>query len=101
MIRIGIIGCGNVLSAYRAAIDKLRGRGLAEVILACGRESQRAAACAELAIRRFTTNEKEVLDSPDVDLVLILTSMSQHARLARAALQAGKHVLVEKPLATT
>ena len=36
-VRIGIIGCGNVLSAYRAEIDKLRLKGLAEVALACGR----------------------------------------------------------------
>ncbi len=100
LVRLGIIGCGNVLSAYRAAIDKLRARGLAEVLLACGRESQRAAACAELHIEHFTTNEKEVTDSPDVDLVLILTSMPHHGHLARAALEAGKHVLVEKPLAT-
>jgi predicted dehydrogenase len=100
-VRIGIIGCGNVLSAYRAAIDKLRVRGLAEVVLACGRESQRATACTELAIQGFTTDENEVIGSPDVDLVLILTSMPEHARLARTALGAGKHVLVEKPLATT
>jgi len=36
-----------------------------------------------------------------VDVVLILTSMTEHARLARAALEAGKHVLVEKPFATS
>ena len=39
--------------------------------------------------------------APDVDLVIILTSMPEHARLATAALRAGKHVLLEKPLATT
>ena len=38
---------------------------------------------------------------PDVDAVLVLTSMPEHGRLARAALEAGKHVLVEKPVATT
>src|SRR6185503_11366603 len=52
-VRIGIIGCGNVLSAYRASIDKLRLRGLAEVVAACGRASQRDAACAELGVQRF------------------------------------------------
>ena len=100
-VKIGIIGCGNVLSAYRAEIDKLRIKGLAEVVLACGRASQRDIACAELGIQSFTTDEKDVIGSPDVDLVLILTSMPQHARLARAALEAGKHVLLEKPLATS
>src|SRR5687767_1667342 len=99
--RIGIIGCGNVLSAYRLALEKLRARGWADVIVACGREGQRATTCTELAVDHFTTDEKEVLNSPEVDVVVILTSMSQHGRLARAALEAGKHVLVEKPLATT
>ena len=98
-VRLGIIGCGNVLSAYRAEIDRLRLKGMVEVVRACGRASQSDTACAELGLQHFTTDENEVLGSPDVDLVLILTSMPQHAPLARAALEAGKHVLVEKPLA--
>jgi len=100
-VRLGMIGCGNVLSAYRTEIDKLRVKGLVELALACGRASQRETACAELGLEHFTTDEREVIDSPGIDLVLILTSMPQHARLARAALEAGKHVLVEKPLATS
>src|SRR5439155_8670259 len=100
-VRLGMIGCGNVLSAYRTEIDKLRVKGLVELALACGRASQRETACAELGLEHFTTDEREVIDSPGIDLVLILTSMPEHARLARAALEAGKHVLLEKPLATT
>jgi predicted dehydrogenase len=100
-IRIGVIGCGNVMSAYRTAIEKLRARGLIEVTLACGRAGQRDAAEAALAAERFTTDAHEVTSSPDVDLVLVLTSMLEHARMAAASLKSGKHVLVEKPLATT
>ena len=99
-VRIGIIGCGNVLSAYRATIDKLRLRGAAEVVIACGRTSQRGGACVELGVQRFTTDAQEVFAAPEVDVVVILTSMTEHARLARAALEAGKHALVEKSLAT-
>jgi predicted dehydrogenase len=100
-VRLGIIGCGNVLGAYRAAIDRLRLRGAAEAAVACGRERQRAAALAELRVERFTTVAGDVIGAPDVDVVVILTSSGEHARLARAALEAGKHVLLEKPLATT
>lgn len=100
-VRFGVIGCGNVLSAYRAALDKLKSAGVAEVTIACGREKQRDSACAELRPQEFTTRPGDVIDSEKVDAVLILTSMTEHARLARAALEAGKHVLVEKPLATT
>jgi len=100
-LRLGIIGCGNVLTAYGPAIQEQRARGLAEAVLACGRESQRDFAIAQLGTVRFTTKPDDVLRSPDVDAVVILTSMPQHASLARTALEAGKHVFVEKPLATS
>jgi len=99
LIRLGIIGCGNVLEAYAPQCERLRAGGLAELVVACGRESQRKRAAA-LGVPRFTTREADVLGSPDVDVVVILASMPQHARLARAALEAGQHVLLEKPLAT-
>ena len=100
-LRLGIIGCGNVLTAYGPAIQQQRARGLAEAVLACGRASQCDFATAQLGAIRFTTNPEDVLRSPDVDAVVILTSMPQHASLACAALLAGKHVFVEKPLATS
>lgn len=99
-VRLGIIGCGNVLDAYLPQCHKLCQRGLAEVLLAAGRDEQKERAL-KLGVPRFTTNAHEVIASSDVDLVLILTTMNEHARLAREALEAGKHVLVEKPLATS
>src|SRR5262249_55104361 len=98
-VRLGIIGCGNVLDAYMTQCDKLRTRAQAELIIGCGREGQRERAL-ELGLSTFTTQEKDVLSSPDIDVVIILTSMNEHARVARAAIEAGKHVLLEKPLAT-
>jgi predicted dehydrogenase len=99
-LRIGIIGCGNVLEAYVPQCEKLARRGLAELVLGCGRESQRARALAQ-GIPRFTTEPAEVLGARDIDLVVILTSIPTHAAMASAALEAGQHVLLEKPLATT
>ena len=43
----------------------------------------------------------EVVGADDVDVVLVLTSMNEHGPLAKAALEAGRHVLVEKPMATS
>jgi predicted dehydrogenase len=99
-LRIGVIGCGNVLTAYRSPMEKLRARGLADVTVVCGRDSQRDSALAQSAAPTFTSRSEDVIRSNEVDLVLILTSMPEHARLAAGALSAGKHVLVEKPLAT-
>lgn len=47
-----------------------------------------------------TTNYEEVLNDPDVDLVMICTRHDNHAALVLQALEAGKHAFVEKPLAT-
>jgi len=100
-VRLGIIGCGNVLGAYRTAIERLCSRGQATVTAACGRDSQRESAAATLPGTPFTTDASRILTGSDVDLVLILTSMPEHGGLVRTALEAGKHVVVEKPLATT
>ena len=50
--------------------------------------------------QRFTPDFEEVVDAADVDVVLITTSMLEHGMITRAALEAGKHVLVEKPMST-
>lgn len=100
-LRVGVIGCGNVLGAYRPELERLRARGWTEAVAACGWEPQRDAARAAFPAARFTTQAEEVYQAPDVDLVAVLTSMPQHGPLAVAAFRAGKHVLVEKPLATS
>ena len=48
----------------------------------------------------FVTDYKKVLQDQDIDVVLILTSMLEHSKIAKAALLYNKHVLVEKPMAT-
>src|SRR5688572_24115688 len=78
-IRIGVIGCGNVLSAYRASLEKLRSAGVAETTFACGRAAQAEEARKALGAVRFTTEAEVLLKSAEVDVVLILTSMKEHA----------------------
>ena len=51
------------------------------------------------AIPRFTTDYRTLVTDAELDLVVVLTSPIYHEPIARAALAAGKHVLVEKPLA--
>ena len=102
-VRVGIIGCGSVMQgAYMAQLNHLRGRGEVEIVAACDRdESLRARVQEAFRIPRFTTDAREVIEADEVDLVLVLTSIAAHAELAAAALAAGKHVLVEKPMATS
>jgi predicted dehydrogenase len=102
-VRIGVVGCGNVLEVgYWPLLERLRARGLADVVMACDRRAElRDIVAARYGVQRFTLDYRELVESPEVDLVLVLTSMPLHAPVSRAALEAGKHVLVEKPLATT
>lgn len=102
-IRIGIVGCGSVMQRpYMSLIDQLRLRNLVQVVVACDVvEDRRQVVTESFGIPRFTTDYRQVVEADDVDLVLVLTSMLEHAEITRAALHAGKHVLVEKPMATS
>jgi len=100
-VRIGIIGCGNVLGAYLAVAERLQKQGHAEVVALCGPEKHRRRVCEELRIPGFHPEPEQLIAREDIDLVVILTPMPTHAPLARAALQSSKHVLVEKPMAVT
>jgi predicted dehydrogenase len=100
-VRIGIVGCGNVLSAYWPQAQRLRLLGEAEVVAACGRPGQRDLLVDQLGVRTFVTNYRDLLASDEVDLVLVLTSTPSHFEISKAALEASKHVLTEKPLAMT
>ena len=99
-VRLGIAGCGNVLGAYLALAARLRQQGLADIAVLCGRERQRATALAGWPTAEFLTDYAALLARKDVDAIVLLTPMREHAPMAKAALQAGKHVLVEKPMAT-
>jgi predicted dehydrogenase len=67
-----------------------------------GRDAKRVeAARARFGWERAETDWRRVIDDPDIDVVDICSPGSSHAEIAIAALDAGKHVLCEKPLANT
>src|SRR5262249_48563420 len=71
-------------------------------VAACDvKEEKREFVRERFGITRFSTDYHDLVRLDDVDLVLVLTSMPAHGPIARAALEAGKHVLVEKPMAGT
>ena len=68
----------------------------------CGRDRSRVAAAADrLGWAAWETDWKRLIERDDVDLVDVCTPGSSHAEISIAALEAGKHVLCEKPLANT
>jgi predicted dehydrogenase len=102
-IRVGVIGVGSVAEKYIPMVQRMNiPRQRTDVTVVSDiNEKQREVALRRYGIENFATNPQEVIDSSDVDVVLILTSMQAHYELAKSALKAGKHVLVEKPMAMT
>jgi predicted dehydrogenase len=96
-LRVGLVGCGAFARFSMARYRQLPGVTIAAVADIDPAAARRAA--GELGAEPRSPDA--VLAAPDVDLVYIATPPAFHFRQARAALEAGKHVLVEKPLATT
>src|SRR5262245_12077779 len=68
----------------------------------CGRDADKVAGAARtLGWRTHTTDWHTLIERDDIHLVDVCTPGSSHAEIAIAALDAGKHVLCEKPLANT
>jgi predicted dehydrogenase len=103
-VRIGIVGCGSVMRGpYTRQIQRMRAEGMAvEVTATCDVVADRRRIVRErFGDVLFSADYRAVVEADNVDLVLALTSMPEHGPVARAALEAGKHVLVEKPMAVT
>jgi predicted dehydrogenase/threonine dehydrogenase-like Zn-dependent dehydrogenase len=98
-IRVALVGAGAfALGMHLPNLSKLRDRYELTTVMS------RTGANALMAANRFgaakaTTDFDEVIGDPDIELVLIATRHDQHTGLALRALEAGKHVFVEKPLA--
>lgn len=98
-IRLAVVGAGAYakgmhLPILRDLADRFYVRA---VVSRTGHNAKETASA--FAADYATTDYREVLDDPDVDAVLIATRHNLHASMTLEALQAGKHVLVEKPLA--
>ncbi|RYG88528.1 Gfo/Idh/MocA family oxidoreductase, partial [bacterium] len=95
-LRIGIVGAGNISGIY------LKNLGLfpsTEVVAVADLDVARAREVADSAGIANAMSTDELLAHPDVDLVLNLTIPAVHGQIARRAIEAGKHVYNEKPLA--
>ena len=99
MLRLGVIGCGywgpNLVRNFSSIPD-------ATVVAVCDIDPRRLHSIqAEYPSVSTTTDAASLIARTDIDAVAIATPVSTHFDLALAALRAGKHVLVEKPLAAS
>lgn len=96
-VHIGIIGAGGFCQSVH--LPHLRGMGECRIEAIATRRGQNAKKLGEQYGAQFcTTDYRELLEDPGIDTVLIATRHNLHARIAIEALQAGKHVFVEKPM---
>ena len=98
-IRVGVCGLGFIGPVH---VEILRRIQHVTVNAVSSAEPGRAEAiAARFAIPRVYTNHEDLIADPAIDAVHICTTNQTHARLAKLAMDAGKHVVCEKPLAAT
>ncbi|MCX6625841.1 MAG: Gfo/Idh/MocA family oxidoreductase, partial [Acidobacteria bacterium] len=95
-LRIGVIGLGIMGEQY---VRVFRGHPLAEVVAVASRTPERASAiAARYGIPNPCATWQDLVERADVDAVYVATPDHLHYQPARAALEHGKHVLIEKPM---
>jgi predicted dehydrogenase len=92
-MRFAIVGCGLIGQKRAEAITRLGHR----TILAVDRAEDRGVALAEPIGARSATDFRVATEASDIDAVVVATPHAELSRIATACLEAGKHVLVEKP----
>jgi len=93
-----IIGTGTIARVHAAA---LRDISNARLVVGSSRNRTNAESFARDFDCQATDNLQDILQNPDVKTVIITTSSGSHSALAIDAMAAGKHVVVEKPMAMT
>jgi predicted dehydrogenase len=99
VIRVALLGSGYVQEFHARAVHE---HPSAELVAVVNWREQSATALAErFAIPRVTTDWNEIVEAADVDAAVVATPNALHGPQSVALLRAGKHVIVEKPMATS
>ncbi|SMF90892.1 Predicted dehydrogenase [Paenibacillus uliginis N3/975] len=97
-IKAGIIGCGNISNIYMENCKKF---AVLDLIACADLDLDKAKAQADKHDIPLVCTTEELLAHPEINLVINLTIPAVHAEVSLQALEAGKHVYVEKPLTLT
>lgn len=99
VVRLGVLGTGALSQIVHLPI--LTRRDDARVVAVSDRDRAKARTIAERFGIEAVRSHEEVLDDPEIDAVVVSTPNHLHQEQAIAAVEAGKHALVERPLAFT
>ena len=99
MIRVGVAGCGKIAQVRH--LPEFHDRPDVRILGLFDLNQERTHALAEQYHAKAYASYEEMLSDPELDAISICSANAAHAEMAVSALQAGKHVLCEKPMATT
>ena len=99
IVRYGVIGCGAI--AQRRHLPECAANPASKLAALADPVAERVEALAKKYDAKSYLDYKEMLKSNDVDAVVVAGPNASHASMSIEALEAGKHVLCEKPMATT
>lgn len=95
---IGVIGCGGMAMGHMRNLLKLKDEQNTQITFVCDIYQKRLDAAAQLTGGKPLKEYRKLLEQKEIDYVLIATPEHWHAQMAMDALDAGKHVYLEKPM---
>ena len=100
VFKCGVVGCGSIGPTHGAAIGQIPHE--AELVAVADSVSERAQNMAKkFNVNRIYSDFSEMIADADIDIVSICTPSGMHADMAIRAMEAGKHVVIEKPMEVT
>ena len=100
IVRVGIIGCGGIANGkHLPSLHKLKNVALVAFCDIVLERAEKAKAKYGTPDAMVTPDYRVLLDDPTIDVVHVLTPNRWHSEITVAALEAGKHVMCEKPMA--
>lgn len=97
-LRIGVIGTGGQATSHMKALLKMRDSDNVEIVNVCDVYQKRLDESAQLTSAKPLPDYRRLLENKDIDYVLIATPEHWHYQMGIDALDAGKHVYIEKPM---
>jgi predicted dehydrogenase len=100
-MKIGVIGCGGMAEAHMRALLEMQDSDNLEIASVCDVYMKRLNQASELTGARAFSNYKDILEDKNIDYMLIATPEHWHYQMTLDAIEAGKHIYVEKPMTHT
>jgi len=97
ILKVGLVGCGRISQQHLAAITHLKNQ--IKLMAVCDSDRKKARETGLKYRVPFYTDYRKLLKIKEIDLIIVCTPNGFHYSMGMAAVRAGKHVLLEKPLA--